>query len=135
MDEHCVVIADDNESLRFLTVSALEDATPRVPFEAIEAPDGVAALRAVEARVAGGARVLLLSDNRMPGLTGVEVVRRLRERHGEGAVRVTLLTSAPPPDALVVEMGALSARLVERPSDLRGLRALLQREVDAWLGS
>jgi len=129
----CVVVADDNESLRYLTVHVLEDHADAPRFDVEEAEDGAAALVAVERRLAQGARVLLVSDNRMPNMTGLDLVRALRARHAADAVRVTVLTSAEPPDATAEEMGALAVSLVERPADLNALRGILGRVVQDWL--
>lgn len=129
----CVVVADDNEDLRYLVMHTLEPLATAKGFDVDEAADGGPALEAVERRIAEGRRVLLVSDNRMPGMSGPELIRRARARHSPDALRVTVLTSAEPPGELRRELEALHVRIYPRPPTLHELRMVLRECVDSWL--
>jgi CheY-like chemotaxis protein len=68
-----ILVVDDDTAVREITLHSLQS----LGYRTLEAQDGQAALE----WVAGSERIdLLLVDVAMPGLTGIEVVRRARER-------------------------------------------------------
>lgn len=69
-----ILVVDDEPSLRRLTVRLLVDEG----YEVLDAGDGSEALELASAR--GFALDLLITDVRLPGLTGPELAARLRER-------------------------------------------------------
>jgi EAL domain-containing protein (putative c-di-GMP-specific phosphodiesterase class I)/CheY-like chemotaxis protein len=71
-----VLVVDDEESVRRLYVTALR----RAGYATLEAEDGTAALEVIRSQPVG----LLLIDNHMPGMSGMDVIERVRE---EGATR------------------------------------------------
>lgn len=77
-----VLIADDDPHIRQLLVFALSKAG----FAAIEAPDGEAALAAVEAQ----SPALVVLDINMPRMNGLEVCRRIR---AQGDLPILFLSS------------------------------------------
>lgn len=79
-----ILIADDEAALRDALAEALGDLGHR----AVEAPDGPAALAALEREAIDA----VLLDLRMPGMDGLEVLRRMRERAGM-APPVAVLTA------------------------------------------
>lgn len=83
-----VLVADDDRDHRMITISALRKAL-REFYEVTftEAPDGTAALAEVER----GAAELVFLDNRMPGMTGLELLAELQRRNS--CVPVVLMTS------------------------------------------
>jgi CheY-like chemotaxis protein len=83
-----VLLVDDDESVRDLLRATLPVGEG---FELVEAHDGAAALKAVEAN----APDLILLDWSMPGLSGADVLERLRAGSYEGPV-VVLTAGAEP---------------------------------------
>ena len=69
-----VLVAEDEMFIRLLLVEALEDAG----YDILEAKDGLDALRLIENP--DGVE-LVVSDINMPGASGLEVVRHLRQIH------------------------------------------------------
>lgn len=85
-------------------------------IEAREAPSADAALEVIEAGNWGA----VVSDIRMPGMSGIDLVRKLRSRAATAKLPVLLMTTMNGPDGLVeaIEAGAddflvKSARLEE----------------------
>ena len=80
-----VLIADDQANMRQLVRLTLE--TGR--FEIFEAPDGDAALEVARREQPD----LVFLDWTMPGLSGVEVCRALREDPATAGTRIVMLTA------------------------------------------
>ena len=80
-----VLVADDARVMRFATLRILK----RLGLAAVEAEDGVQALELFEREKPD----LVLIDVQMPGLDGLEVVRRIRQMSTEHWVPVIFLTS------------------------------------------
>ncbi|OLF07301.1 response regulator transcription factor [Actinophytocola xanthii] len=80
-----VVIADDDPDIRDLVMYKLTQAG----FDVVAVSDGASALAAIES---DPPRLAVL-DVMMPGLSGVDVLRRLRENDVTREVRVVLLTA------------------------------------------
>lgn len=112
-----VLVVDDVAANRFLYRAILEDDGHRVR----EAADGPSALRQLAGD--GGAIELVLLDVSMPGMDGIEVLRRVRSRSDGGPAVLILTAAARNPDAIErgLELGA-DAYLI-RPVDNRELAA------------
>jgi archaellum biogenesis ATPase FlaH/CheY-like chemotaxis protein len=82
-----VLVVDDEFDIRELLVDTLIDAD----YEVIEASDGNAALT----RIAAEHPDIVLLDIWMPGMDGLEVLRRLRQNPDTAALPVILLTAMP----------------------------------------
>jgi two-component system OmpR family response regulator len=80
-----IVVADDDADILDLVVFMLTQAG----FEAEGVPDGVAALAAIEA---DPPRLAIL-DIMMPGMSGIEVLRKIRASEAIGDLDVILLTA------------------------------------------
>lgn len=80
-----VLVADDARVMRFATLRILK----KLGLEAVEAEDGLQALELFESEKPD----LVLIDVQMPGLDGLEVVRRIRQLSTEHWVPVIFLTS------------------------------------------
>lgn len=106
-----ILVVDDEPGNRFMARILLEDEG----FEVDEAEDGYAALAAC----AAGRYDLVVLDQRMPGLTGVEVAIKLR---AEGWATPLVLYSAYVADAIeiVAQAEGLGLRLVDKV-DVDGL--------------
>lgn len=116
-----VVVVEDDDEMRLLMARVLR----RDGHDVVAAVDGAAVLVALEdARLRGREPDVLVSDVRMPGMTGLELVAWLRrERFAARAV----LVSAFPDDATREAARALGVRYVlEKPFDLDELRAVVR---------
>lgn len=132
---HVLIVEDDRNLLELYTEILLEEG-----YEVAAALDGLGALRALE----GDAFDLVLTDVVMPGGTGVDVLRAVRERDLD--VPVVLVTGNPTVETAVqaLEMGALHylvkpvstdqlVRSVDHAVRLRRL-ASVKREALRYLG-
>jgi DNA-binding response OmpR family regulator len=83
-----VLVGEDDLEMRRLVVQALR----RDGYEVDEAGDGAALLELLRDRVASGEPIhLVISDIRMPGCTGLQVLERLRSANDR--VPVILMTA------------------------------------------
>jgi DNA-binding NtrC family response regulator len=116
-----ILIVDDDTALREGLAETLTDLGHRPE----QAPDGAAAL----ARLARGGIDAVLLDLRMPGMDGIEVLRRLRAR-GDGppvAVLTAVATAANTIEAM--RLGAVDH--LTKPIGRADLAALLSRMLPA----
>ena len=113
-----VLVVDDDDLLRKAASRLL---TPgREVVQAASADDAIAAM-------AAGAFDCIVSDLRMPGLSGLDLLREVRRRDLD--VPVILMTGAPDVDsaAAAVEFGAF--RYLQKPLDADALVAAVDRAV------
>src|SRR5690242_12521897 len=80
-----ILLADDESNLRMLVHTTLED--PQ--YQILEAADGLAALELARREHPD----LLVLDWMMPGMTGVEVARELRQDTATAHIPVIMLTA------------------------------------------
>ena len=86
-----VLLVEDNPVNLLVGVAVLE----RWGVQVTEATDGAAALRAVDAATAAGRHfAVVLMDLQMPGMSGYETTRALRQRHPASQLPVIALTAA-----------------------------------------
>jgi EAL domain-containing protein (putative c-di-GMP-specific phosphodiesterase class I) len=112
-----VLIVDDEAALRRANARILEGAG----YAVAEAADGGAAVKAISAQEFD----VILSDITMPGMTGVQLLRHVRETDAD--VPVVLITANPAVDTAVqaVELGAL--KYMVKPVGQRELLAMVER--------
>ncbi len=119
-----ILIADDDPDMCLLLVSFLGD----LGYKVCEAFSGTELLRLlrtseVDAYPMDGVDLVIM-DNRMPGLTGVEVLQKLRSSHWDGPL--ILMTAFP--DAFVrAQAHKLDAILFPKPFSLESLRQTVRR--------
>lgn len=88
-----ILIADDEEPLRLLVRATLEDESGERRYEIIEAADGHETLE-----VARRERPeLILLDIQMPGLSGLEVCKMLKEDPATSDLMIVMLTAKGQP--------------------------------------
>ena len=108
-----ILLAEDHALLR----KAIRVALQRDGFDVVEASDGAELVQALQGSVTKGdpAPDLILSDQTMPGVTGIQVLEGLRE--------------AQWPLPFVLMSGSLDARL-EAEAYRLGARAVLEKPFD-----
>jgi DNA-binding NarL/FixJ family response regulator len=82
-----IIIVDDQEMIR-IGLRTIIDALPELQVVA-EAGDGLEGVRVVDEVEAD----LVLMDIRMPGIDGVEAIRRIRRTHSPEDLRIIILTT------------------------------------------
>lgn len=113
-----VLVVDDDEAMRTTIAFTLMDDG----YEVEEAESGEEALRALARDRSSESPIdLLVMDVRMPGLSGLDTVRRLRAR--DRMTRVILMTAFPSPET-IDEAEALHVPLLSKPFTLDALTRL-----------
>jgi len=116
-----ILVVDDEEGLREFLAEALEDDG----HTAVAAADGEEALALVRAQGFD----LVLTDLRMPGLDGLELLRRLRSEQPE--TEVLMLTAHGSVDAAVEAMKLGAFDFLQKPISSPGeLRLLVARALE-----
>lgn len=119
-----VLVADDDAALRSLYVRALQ----RAGFATIEAANGLEALRRIAEEEVG----LVLLDIHMPGMDGVEIVKRLRADERTRTLPVILITgTSEEVGDRVRGLRAGADDYVVKSTDLRELVARVRARVRA----
>lgn len=116
---HTILVADDSDDILFVIRHVLEGAghdvvtagTVREALDALDEHPGIS---------------LVISDVRMPGEDGFDLLRVLRHRFP--ALPVILMTGLPITDDDVVPAGAT---VLEKPVDLEALEALVAKRLAA----
>jgi diguanylate cyclase (GGDEF)-like protein len=109
------LVADDNAGFR----SVLERMLRKWGYDVVAATDGIEALAALQAT--DPPRLAIL-DWMMPGLDGVEVCRRVREKNQEPYIYILLLTAKDTAEELVEGMEAGADDYLRKPVDSHELR-------------
>ncbi len=115
-----ILIVDDDETIRISLGEALDDSTTEVAT----AESAEKALSLLD----NGLPDVVLSDIRMPGLDGIELLRTLRER--APGVDVVLMTAYDDMPTVVSAMREGAADFLSKPIDLHELRRVLGRVLE-----
>ena len=116
-----VLVVDDNPNNRDLIERRLE----RAGYDVLTAGDGQTALDIVAARDVD----LLVLDIMMPGLTGIDVLRRLRAEHSSVQLPIIMATAKDQSEDVVEALDAGANDYVTKPLDF----AILLARVHAHL--
>ena len=125
-----ILVVDDDAGGRALVALGLR----RAGFEVLEAASGEAALGVVEREVVG----LVVLDMGLPGMSGADVVRALRERPQTATLPVILMTGSGDEHSLVAGLGAGADDFLAKPVRLDELVARVRahlRSGAAWLSA
>jgi two-component system response regulator TctD len=114
-----ILLAEDERSVAFSVAFALKCDGHRVQVVA----DGGQAIASVS--VEPDAFDLLITDHSMPGMTGIELVQRLREESFRGKI-IVLSAHLSPENRAAYEALAVDA-MVSKPFDVHELRATITR--------
>jgi DNA-binding NtrC family response regulator len=116
MSSRTILVVDDDESLRRVTQMQLEEAG----YETYAAADGTLALRIVEEKKP----TLVLADLKMPGMSGIELLRRMRSQHPDAAV--IMITAFGTVQNAVEAMKAGAYDFITKPIDYDELLEILE---------
>ena len=123
--QHClervlkILIAEDDRTSRRILEVALE----KRGYEVIAVEDGYEALKALEAE---GAPELAVIDWLMPGLNGVEVCRRVREKEPAPSPYIIVLTALDTKEHAVEALASGANDFITKPFDINELEARLR---------
>ena len=113
----CILIVDDEPNVRLVFRTALESSG----YAVVEAGDGGSAL----ARLRKSPADLILLDLRMPGLDGIETLRRLRETGSFTPVVIVTAHGCIPDAVAAMKLGA--ADVIPKPVSPATLREVVAR--------
>ena len=113
-----ILVIDDDRSLREVVGFMLSEAG----HEVLEAGDGEAGLALL-----GHDPDLVLTDVRMPGIDGMEVLRRIREEGGAGSPPVVVLTAHGTVEQAVAAMGMGAFTYLLKPFTRDELRLTVEQ--------
>jgi CheY-like chemotaxis protein len=114
-----ILVADDKASSRELVRTILEN----LGYEVQEAEDGITALEAIR----NSPPDLVLLDFQMPGLTGYEVLTRLREEERFAGLPVVALTASAMAGDRDRALAAGFTSYLAKPVSLTTLRSEIRR--------
>lgn len=114
-----ILIADDSIVSRHL----LEATLRKWGYEVTVACDGAEALQILERE---DAPALIILDWMMPGMTGLEVCQRIRQRGSEPYIYILLLTSKSQKEDLIEGMDAGADDYITKPFDQNELQVRLR---------
>jgi two-component system response regulator AtoC len=112
-----ILVADDDAPTRELLRTVLEEEG----YQVSEAASGQEALEAIKA----GAYDLVLLDMRMPGMTGMDVLKQLREKQGE--VPVILMTAHGSPNTAIQASSLGAYGYITKPFELEDVLQQIHR--------
>ncbi|GAB1342461.1 response regulator [Gemmatimonas sp.] len=119
-----VLIVDDESGIRF----ALKRWFERQQWTVVEARDGHEAIEALDGSVALSAPFdLVVCDLHLPGVSGEDIVLRLRTDHPALVAKVILTTGDAIDDAMPGSVLATHPHVLQKPFDLVTLRAFVER--------
>ena len=106
-----ILIADDNETFLLATADLLR----REGYECYYAPDATTVIDTLKSVKFD----LLISDINMPGNTGLELIKKLREV--AAGLPVILITGSPFPDTQIQSLKPPVTACLNKPLDLEAL--------------
>jgi two-component system NtrC family response regulator len=120
MKPKTILVVDDDESLRRITQLQLEEAG----YSATTAADGDEALRRMEE----DPPALLITDLKMPGISGMDLLKRVREQYPQTAV--VMVTAFGTVQTAVTAMKAGAYDYITKPIDYEELMLVVNRAVE-----
>ena len=116
-EEQLILVVDDEEGLRDGLMKLLQDEG----YGVVCAEDGEHALNVLrETRVD-----LILTDMRMPGMSGIDLLKKVCERHGN--IHVIILTGYGEIESYIEAMNFGAMEYVSKPFKVNELRFIVNR--------
>jgi len=116
-----ILIVDDEEGLRDGLSKLLEDEG----YAVLSAESGEQALEILQ----GFHIDLVLTDMRMPGMDGIELLKKMRERHGE--LGVIILTGYGQIESYIEAMNFGAIEYVSKPFKVNELKFIVHKVLDS----
>jgi CheY-like chemotaxis protein len=116
MPKHILVV-DDDPDIR----QVLQDRLQSYGYEVDTAADGWAAIRALERITPSG----VFLDLRMPGMGGLEVLRRIRDLLP--SIPVVMITAASAPEQVLRAISAGAQTCILKPFDTSQIKQITER--------
>jgi two-component system cell cycle response regulator DivK len=120
---HRILYVEDNDANFALVRKVLQSAAG---FEVEQASTGEAALAMVAAQLPG----LILLDLDLPGMSGIEVARQLKSDSRTAQLPIIAITASVMKHERTQALEAGCLAFVEKPFDIRRLRALVLAAVE-----
>ena len=120
MKPRSMLVVDDDESLRRVTQLQLEEAG----YQVRTASNGAEALALIEEDTPA----LVITDLKMPGLSGLEVLKRIRDSHPE--ITVVMITAFGTVQTAVEAMKAGAYDYITKPIDYEELVVVVKRAME-----
>src|SRR5690348_4082320 len=120
MAKTTVLVVDDDNALRDLSLEVVN----QLDFEGQAAEDATRALQILETTQID----IVLSDVRMPDVSGIELLKIIRQEHPEVAVLMMTGYGTIPEAVEAVKLGAYD--YITKPFKIDDLRRLLERVVE-----
>ena len=120
MNQKQILVVDDDESLRRVTQMQLEE----IGYSVATAGDGGQALVALES----GSPALVISDLKMPGMSGLDLLKKIRTEHPE--TTVILITAFGSVQSAVEAMRAGAYDYITKPIDYDALAIVVNRAME-----
>lgn len=128
------LIEDDTADIELARVALAEVS---VPHELIVVGDGREALARLQAKVPFEKRKkpsLVLLDLKIPQLSGLELLRQLKEDPQTRTIPVVVWSGTEDPAAIAAVYGAFANAFIHKPSDLGSFTQSLRMSAEYWLG-
>ena len=135
-DKAVVLLVEDDPDHAELVSRALANDTERVRL--VHLADGGAALDYLERNGAWAEPEmsprpdLVLLDLRLPGMSGGEVLRRIRDTPSLSEIPVVILSTSETREDLAVAAGGRADACAVKPIDGEGFRTLVKQLVSEW---
>jgi CheY-like chemotaxis protein len=118
-----LLIAEDDQIIRYLIETAAARAGGFGPIVCV--PDGQAALDAIRTGGVGNAPDLIVSDLSMPRMTGIELIRALKQDPATRSIPIAIVTSSDMPHDRKDAFEAGACAFVPKPHGFEALIELL----------
>jgi DNA-binding response OmpR family regulator len=119
--DHTILVVDDNEDIRDLLAHRLQ----QEGFKTVTARSGREALE----RIAAATPSLILLDVSMPEMSGLDVLRRVRETHGPAELPIVMVTAHAESEDVVEALGLGANDHVGKPVDLPAVVARVKAQL------
>jgi len=118
-----ILTVDDSTTIRRIVKRSADE----VGLEVLEAADGVQALKIVEERAADIQLILL--DWNMPGMSGLDVLRSLKNNPRSKDIVVMMLTSEADQNCVVEALRSGAQNYLTKPFDAKMLMLKIQESL------
>lgn len=128
-----VLVIDDDADFLNVMVRELRRINDGARFDLLHAPSGDRGIALARPYLVSRQPVFILTDYRMPGLTGTQVVQTVRREHPEASCRFLVYSGYDTPDSALPLKELSPSEFMTKPMDLQDLRSDLRRLIGSWL--